>query len=124
MGYNLNECNFTEVTEREDNYNTSDEFVCGVSTDINLKTKKNYLKDLINDSHLYIRENKHEFIMELYRKHKELGLFYCFIREEFLKKMWIWTNINIIWNTKNSIDKVSFKAFLGLELGTSICENE
>ncbi len=94
------ECNFHDVVEMDSNDISPEEFVCGVSTNENMKNK-NYLTDLVSSSGLHIRKPQMKFTKQLYNEHHELGLFYCFIRQHFLKDIFDWTNTNLIYNFKN-----------------------
>ncbi len=89
----VDEGNFNDFCEPYQELKLENGFVTGVSTNVNLKTK-NYLTDLVHSSKLVIRNKK--LVEELYMKEGFLGLFKCFFREDFMKKILRWTNTNII----------------------------
>ena len=93
------------------------EFVTGVSTNVNLNTE-NYLNDLVESSKLKILNQK--LVNDLYNSEVYVGLFKCFLRMYFMKKVLCWTNTNLMFKDKRFIDLDGLFCFFGLEIASSI----
>ena len=116
------ECNFEQSSSSneeiiDDSSNEEFELQEVLPRDREKLIENKFIKEIIESSGLYIKQN--DLVENAYNSRKELGLFHLFLNMTFFECLRSWTN----QSSSKTISKEDFLAYVGLELAASLSKN-